>query len=153
MQGAISVWVTGRFVQKSREEASKHANNNNLWAKKQANVCTFYCYCGIEMHMKTSETAHAHTQTDTHIDLHAQKTFTVLYKAAARANVANQSLTAVSTYTFTAQLRAGGRHMSMQCTHSDTHYEHRVKRTHTPVRTTPVKMQSNYTTATGVFRL
>lgn len=64
----------------------------------------------------------------------------VLFKAAARANVTNQSLTAVSTYTFTAQLWARGEHMSMQCTHSDTHYGHRIERTHTPLRTAAMEI-------------
>lgn len=41
--------------------------------------------------------------------------------------------------------------MSMQCTHSDTHYEHRVEHTHTPVRTAAMKMQSNYTMVTMAF--
>lgn len=42
--------------------------------------------------------------------------------------------------------------MSMQCTDSDTHYEHRVEHTHThtQVRTTAMKMQPNYTPVTWV---
>lgn len=83
-----------------------------------------------------NNTPHTHPNKYTHTH-----TLMVLYKSAARANVTNQSLTAVSTYTFTAQLWAWGGHMSMQCTHSDTHYEHRVQHMHTPVRTIAMKMK------------
>ena len=128
--------------EKCRCKAIKHLQMTEMWATEQA-MCRLLV---LHWDMKTT---HTHTHKSTHSKTHTHTcTIAALYKAAARANVTNQSLTAVSTYTFTAQLRAGGEHMSMQCTHSDTRYEHRGERTHTPDED-----EDNYTTVAPVFHL
>lgn len=112
----------------------------------QSRLCIyFWCCTEAEMHRKTHEN-NTHTHTHTHL-----RCCTNLQQGQT-ANVTNQSLTAVSTYTFTAQPWARGERMSMQCTHSDTHYEHRVEHMHTPVFDSN-EDEDNYTTVALLFHL
>lgn len=118
MQWVIGLWIMNVYIKTDKFTVSDmRMQNNHMLQNQQLPNTKLICF------YSTSGAAKNYTLKSTHTVLYLQQ--------GQMANVTHQSLTAVSTYTFSAQLWAQGEYMSMQCTHSDTHYEHSVEDTHT----------------------